>query len=247
LNLEQWTPISRDLSPKRLEARKEHLLAEISRENRSPLAFPHLNWTPIRLSALVGLGAASAVALAFALTTNSSPNSSIVVHAPLYTFHAPSKSLMRGRGHHETETSVADSYVGAAAHSAGFSGSPANALALASRLTVFDSAAHPLSGVWFNTTRQLAVASQSVRRVEAPHTRVFFVVIHGTFVARKPLFADQRQTGNATSAPRGTILTFTIGSKSGDILDISIGNSRPDEEGLGRAHPLIFARHRRTR
>lgn len=244
MNPEYWTPPLRDLPPGSLEARKEHLLIEISRERAPRLSLPRVNWTPLRLFALAGAGAAVAAALAFAVV--SSPNNGVLVHSPLYTFHAPLASLKHGGGHANTQTSVAASYLAAAARSAGPSAPLANVAALASRLAVLDRDAHGLSGVWFTTTRQLAVSSQSTDRVEGPSTRVFFVVLHGHFVAKKPLFAGRRAGGGAAVAPTGTILTFTIDSKSGDILDVTLGNRSPDAAALGEARHLVFASDRRT-
>lgn len=101
---------------------------------------------------------------------------------------------------------------------------------------------HPTAVQWVRTTRQLAVSSQSGDRVDSPGRQVYFVVLHGRFVDNNAYFL-----GSGANAPRGTVLSFTIDRRSGQILDFALGNRNPDYAKIGRPHRFGFGKVRRTK
>ena len=110
---------------------------------------------------------------------------------------------------------------------------------LARNLAATDGDLHPRVVQWVKTRRQIAVASQSSDRVDSPGRKVYFVVVHGHFVDKNAYYL-----GAARNAPAGSVLSFTIDLRSGQILDFALGNKSPDYSKTGRPHRFSFAKAR---
>jgi hypothetical protein len=100
----------------------------------------------------------------------------------------------------------------------------------------------PTAMQWVKTTRRLAVSSQSSARVDSPTRTVYFVVLHGHFVDKNAYYL-----GSAAKAPKGTVLSFTIDRRSGQVLDFALARRSPDYSRLGRVHRFSFDNGRRTK
>lgn len=240
-------PPLRDLPPRHLEARKQHLLAEITREPRSRLR-ASIRWTPLRLAGVAGAAAAAAIAVALVSTTgggvSTSGRTSAAPIAPLYAFHASLASRVKGNHSYAVtyRASVLD-----AERAARTQGVPLPVFVLARRQAASNGDPHPTRADWLKTTRQQAVSSQSSDRVDSGGRPVYFVVLHGHFVDENAYYLGRGKKGSSANAPHGTVLSFTIDVKSGDVLDFALGNSSPNYSKIGTPHRFTLGGHGRSR
>lgn len=240
-------PPLRDLPPGRLDVLTEGLLHEIKAAPNSRWSWPSITWTPILVAGVAVLSAAVAAAIAVAVTTSGGRGgqATALVHpvsaggivprlAPTYAFH-----LQRAGSSADLPASWS-AYTGSDfAFSQGVArGVPRVVLDLARLQAVANGDRHPTFAQWFKTTRQLAVSSQSSDRVHSGRRPVYFVVLDGRFVDRNAYYLGRGKKGGSAAAPRGTILSFTIDRKTGQILDLALapGNDRPSYRKVGQPH-----------
>lgn len=84
----------------------------------------------------------------------------------------------------------------------------------------------PSSAQWVETTRGLAVASQSSDVVDS-NQNVYFVILHGHFVDH------YAYTPPGAPDPTGTVLTMTIDVATGNVLDSGLTTSDPNYSRTG--------------
>jgi hypothetical protein len=207
------------------------------------------DWTPLRVVGVAG-AAAAAAALAFLFipsSTSPGPRSGRTVAAPIapvYAFHASLSSTV------QSNHSYAATYSGSTLDSKHVSrphGVPLPVFVVARRQAALNGDPHPNRADWVMTTRQQAVSSQSRDRVDSGQRPVYFVVLQGHFVDRNAYYLGRGKKGSSTNAPRGTVLTFTIDRKSGEVLDFALGNSSPNYSKIGPPHRFTLNGHRRSR
>jgi hypothetical protein len=229
-------PPLRDLPAGRLETHHALLLAEIARQSRHR---PTLTWTSLRVAAVAAASAtvAAAIAVAVTLSWNGGAPSHGVTAPPrlVYSFHvSPVRSITYDGLDLLPVADSADSLTAAYSFDRR-SRVPIAVYALARYQAAANGDQHPTSVEWFRTTRQLAVSSQSRDRVDSPSRPVYFVVLHGHFVDKNAYYI-----GGAAKAPRGTVLSFTIDRKTGQVLDFALARRSPDYAKLGRPHRFSF-------
>ncbi len=245
-------PPLRELSPSRVEAHHAHLLREIGGESRRRLLPPAITWTSLRVAALAGASAAAAAAIALVVAGSwgggaRSVQSTSPAFSPelVYAFHAsparrntlsPADYLPVPPGDTGTTSALTSD-----SRSAGTS-VPRVVYLLARYQATANGDGRPTAVQWFKTTRRLAVASQSRDRVDSPRRAVYFVVLHGHFVDENAYYL-----GSAATAPRGTVLSFTIDRRSGQVLDFALARRSPDYSRLGRVHRFSFDSGPRTK
>ena len=228
-------PPLRDLPAGRLENHHAHLLAEIGQQPRHR---PTVTWTSLRVAAVAAASATAAAAIAVAVTLGwdgGSPSRGVTASPHLaYSFHvSPARSITYS-GLDYLPGVVSDSAAAAYSLHRG-SGVPIPVYVLARYQAAANGDRHPTAVEWVRTTRQLAVFSQSRDRVDSPSRPVYFVVLHGHFVDRNAYYI-----GGAAEAPRGTVMSFTIDRKTGQVLDFALGRRSPDYAKLGRPHRFSF-------
>ncbi len=245
-------PPLRDLPPSRLEAHRAHLLAEIGRQPwwRSR---PATTWTSLRVAVVAGASATAAAVIAAVVATGwgggSAPrqatSSTVAAPVPVYVSHvAPARRVKNDDLYLLPSALTAATAREPLTASGRFRGVrvPMLVYVLALHEAADNGDRHPTSVQWVKTTRQPAVSSQSRDRVGSPHRPVYFVVLHGHFIDRNAYYI-----GRAAGAPRGSVLSFTIDRRSGQILDFALGNHNPDYAKLGRAHQFRFGKARGTK
>lgn len=247
-------PPLRDLPPGRLEAHRAHLLAEIGRRPWWRFSRPAISWTSLRVAAVAGASATAAAAITAAVAMTwgggSVPRqstSSPVVAEPALVYHFHATPPRRVKNYVPSDlTSDATAATGPETLTAYalYRGIrvPILVYVLALRQAAENGDRQPTGLRWVKTSRQLGVSSQSGDRVDHPRRPVYFVVLHGHFVDKNAYYL-----GPAADAPRGTVLSFTVDRKSGQILDFALGNRNPDYAKLGRMHPFRFVQARGTK
>jgi hypothetical protein len=248
-------PPLRDLPPGRLETHHAHLLAEIRRQPWWQLRRPAITWTSRRVAGVAGVSATATAAIAAAVavtwgggTPSSQSTSRSVIASPrlAYVSHVSPPRPLKNRGQDYLPSAAGDS----APFSYGIhrgSRVPIAVYVLARRQAAANGDRHPTTLQWVKTTRQLAVSSQSNDRVDSPSRPVYFVVLDGRFVDKNAYYLGVGPKGSDANAPEGTVLSFTIDIKSGQILDFALANRNPDYSKIGHPHPFSFGKARGTK
>lgn len=246
-------PPLRDVPPTRMEAQRAHLLAEIGRQPRWRRR-PAITWTSLRVAAVAAASATVAAAITAAVAVGwggdtsrrQATSSTVAVPALVYVSHVAPARTVKNDDRYLFPSGLTSATTRPASLSAYglFRGVrvPIPVYVLAVHEAAENGDRHPTSVQWVKTTRQPAVSSQSGDRVGSPHRPVYFVVLHGHFVDRNAYYI-----GRAADAPTGSVLSFTIDRRSGQILDFALGNRSPDYAKLGRVHEFRFGRARGTK
>lgn len=234
-------PPLRDLPPGRLETHHAHLLREIGRRRRWRLRLPSVTWTSPRVALVAGASAAAAAAIAVAGGGTPSGHVASLDLSPRlsYAFHVEPARM---------DKNIASDYLPAPGDARFTRQRGARVPRAVYVLARFQAATNedrsPTAMQWVKTTRQLAVSSQSRDRVDSPRRPVYFVVMHGHFVDKNAYCQCVGAKGSAAGAPTGTVLSFTIDGRSGQVLDFALSNRSPDFSKLGRTHRFTFGQGR---
>ena len=233
-----------DLSPDEMRTHRRHLLSEIG---STPRRAKRTRILVIAAAAAGSIAAAAAIAAALVPSAGvraPNPRSAARPLAPLYSFHAsvtahaPDDRYYSPGGFTSPGDQVIpflDAAVFPREHI------PRAVLALAVAQAHSSGNRGPTRVEWVKTTRQKAVSAENAGRVDGGSLPVYFVILHGRFVA------EFTPRPHGAKSPRGRILTDTIEIKTGRILDFAIGNSEPNVSKIKKPHHFVVYGHRRSR
>jgi hypothetical protein len=102
---------------------------------------------------------------------------------------------------------------------------------LAARVAASDGDEHPRSAEYVRATLGAAMAAKHAGWMNDDQ-EVYFTVLRGSFIHWN--FRGQ----HGASAPRGTVVTFTVDPVTQGIYDYGIGDQLPDLATLGQVHSL---------
>jgi len=239
-------PPLRDLPPGRLETHHAHLLSEIGRKphprpwRRGPA------WTLPRVAAVAAASATAAAAIAVVVTWGhgapAGPSAARPAGAPPALIYVSHASLLRvtPSSRDEYVPTLDGTFALSAYRQAHGSRVPLLVYVFARFEATTNGDRRRVAGEWVKTTRQRAVSSQTRDRVDSPRRTVYFVELRGHFVVRNAYYIGR-------AAPRGSVLTFTIDRRSGQILDFAFGRRGPDLSRLGRVHRFSLGNARQAR
>jgi hypothetical protein len=109
---------------------------------------------------------------------------------------------------------------------------PSFAQTAVQRVATINGEPTPTQAQWVETTRQVAVASQSSDGVDSDQN-VYFVILHGQFVDTHAYMPP------GASAPTGTVLTMTVDASTGEVLDSGLSDIAPNYTDTGT--PAAFS------